>query len=454
MAATNRNEDDAMSDVEADDVAEEIEPTGDHPMDSDAEDSIDGAPAGPNDSIAEFTAHADSIFSVAAHPLDPTLLATGSGDNTAALFSLTSAPALTPLLRTDPFPESVAALAFSLPAGAHLLAADLEGHVRAIPVPAPAALAATTPPSAFGPVLEAHEADEIAWLLPLPAPAPLGAFAAGAGDGAVWLHAVAPGAAAIDYLATFYQHAAASTAGAVGPAGAARALLASVAEDGSLAVHAPFGAGASLEQPLAAFGAHDARFAVDGGLNCVAIDATGQRVAAGGPGGQVRVVSLPAADGRGGGGQLVASLSARADAVEALAWAPGPLALLAAGGVDGSIAVFDAGRGFAVRRVVRAAHGEHAVVQVAFDGDGTPGGGVAGPGWMLTSCGMDGVVRRWDVRGGGGGAAAVGDAAQGLVKELRGHRGGGEGGGVLGFVRAGDRIVTAGDDGISLVFDL
>ena len=452
MASRN---DDTMSNVEADDVAEEIDPTGDHPMDSDLEDEINGAPAGPNDSIAEFTAHADSIFSIAAHPLDPTLLATGSGDNTAAIFSLASAPSLTPLFRTDPFPESVTALAFSLPSGAHLLAADLEGHIRAIPVPAPATLStssASPPLSAFAPALEAHEADEIAWLLPLPAPAPPATFAAGAGDGSVWLHGVAAGA--IAYLATFYQHTAASTAGAVGPAGAHRALLASVSEDGSLCVYAPFGAGASLEQPLAAFAARDARFAVEGGLNCVAIDPAGTKVAAGGPGGQVRVVSLPAVDGGGSGGQLVASLSAQADAVEALAWAPGPLALLAVGGVDGSIAVFDAGRGFAVRRVIREAHGAHAVVRIAFDGDGTPAGGAAGQGWMLTSCGMDGVVRRWDLRGGGAGVAAGGDAAQGMVKELRGHRGGGDGGGVLEFVRAGNRIVTAGDDGISLVFDL
>lgn len=61
---------------------------------------------------------------------------------------------------------------------------------------------------------------------------------------------------------------------------------------------------------------------------------------------------------------------------------------------------------------------------------------------------MDGVVRRWDVRGG-----TVG-AGQGFLKEWKGHRGEGEGGGVLGFVQGADgsRIVTAGDDGVSLVF--
>ena len=66
---------------------------------------------------------------------------------------------------------------------------------------------------------------------------------------------------------------------------------------------------------------------------------------------------------------------------------------------------------------------------------------------------MDGVVRRWDTRGG-----VSGEKAQGLVGEWRGHRGGGEGGGVLGFVMVGSgggrKIVTAGDDSVALVFDV
>ncbi|EQL01149.1 60S ribosome biogenesis protein Sqt1 [Ophiocordyceps sinensis CO18] len=74
--------------------------------------------------------------------------------------------------------------------------------------------------------------------------------------------------------------------------------------------------------------------------------------------------------------------------------------------------------------------------------------------WLLTSCGMDGVVRRWDLRAGGAtGSSAAADA--GLLKEWRGHRGDGEGGGVLCFVQGqtGERVVTAGDDGLALVFE-
>jgi ribosome assembly protein SQT1 len=42
------------------------------------------------------------------------------------------------------------------------------------------------------------------------------------------------------------------------------------------------------------------------------------------------------------------------------------------------------------------------------------------------------------------------------VKDWKGHRGGGEGGGVLGFVQGetGERVVTAGDDSLVLVFEV
>ena len=62
---------------------------------------------------------------------------------------------------------------------------------------------------------------------------------------------------------------------------------------------------------------------------------------------------------------------------------------------------------------------------------------------------MDGVVRRWDTRG-----ASNASSGMGLIGEWKGHRGGGEGGGVLGFVVGDGKIVTAGDDSVSLVFEV
>jgi ribosome assembly protein SQT1 len=74
---------------------------------------------------------------------------------------------------------------------------------------------------------------------------------------------------------------------------------------------------------------------------------------------------------------------------------------------------------------------------------------------LLTTVGLDGVVRRWDARGG------TTAAGQGLLKEWKGHLGlseteeGEQAGGIMGFVQGfdGKRVVTAGDDGVTLVFE-
>ncbi|EAQ90112.1 hypothetical protein CHGG_06731 [Chaetomium globosum CBS 148.51] len=210
----------------------------------------------------------------------------------------------------------------------------------------------------------------------------------------------------------------------------------------------------------------DQRFAVEGGLYSVAISPSGGLLAAGGAAGAIRIVSLPrlsspsgsAPSQRGGGenqaGTILAALAAQQDGVESLAFSPNPATpLLAAGSVDGSIAVFDPSRSFALRRHLKGAHDGESVVRVDFV-RAAPAAAAAG--WLLTSCGLDGVVRRWDLRGATASQAAVaGAAASGLVKEWRGHRGGGDGGGVLGFVQGetGERVVTAGDDAVVLVFE-
>ena len=208
-------------------------------------------------------------------------------------------------------------------------------------------------------------------------------------------------------------------------------------------VWAPFSDTSS--QAIVSLTAADARFAVEGGLFSVAIAPSGTYVAVGGAGGAIKIVGLPKAGaekakgkkagGPGGAtqaGVILADLRAQSDSVESLTFAAPPSTVMAAGSVDGSIVLFDAARRFAVKRHIREAHAEDSVVQVAFVGRDPK---------ILVSSGMDGVVRRWDT-----GGAGVGES--GLVGEWRGH-----GGGVLGFVGSGGRVVTAGDDGVALVFE-
>ena len=486
-------QDDVMLDPE--EAEEVVEQGEDAAMDSgDDEEGMDTVAEIQlqNDSVAYFDQHKDSVFCIAQHPTKPELVATGAGDDVAFIWDCTPAdgPLLPRSYETDPQPgerkgqevlarlegqdESVNAICFTLPQGEYVVTGTLAGKLSVYSIPT-----STSPVKLVG---AAKEVEEINWIAPCPHPKYPNTIAFGASDGSVWIYTINATDASnpLTIVQTFFLHQAPCTAGAWTPDGK---LLATVAEDSSLYVWDALGEAAAAGvtdpnggQAVVGLTGEDERFRVEGGLYSVAISPGGGIVAVGGAGGNIRVVGLPrlsvpassisGAKGAGakskpGGakqvatpasagqaGQILASLQAQGDGVETLDFSQPPLTLLAAGSVDGSIALFDAAHNFAVRRHIPEAHEEEAVIQVAFVK--TALGTLNPSGHLLTSCGNDGVIRRWDVRGG---TAA---AAKGLAGEWRGHRGGGEGGGILGFVQGGGgkRIITAGDDGVSLVFDM
>ena len=469
--------------LDAAEAAEEIPSDPDEPMDSDPDDDPREVQIQlQNDSKAHFDSHTDSIFTIAQHSLDRSIIATGGGDDITYVFSAETPspvlptsyesnpsagrPSLQPVAKLTGHTDSINALIFTLPNGDYLLSGGLDGRLRAH----------STQEQSYPLVGEAQEVPEINFLIPCPNPSFANTIALGASDGSVWIYTIdaADKTAPLQVIQAYYLHTESCTAGAWTPDGK---MLATVSEDGTLYVWDVFGEasaagiiGSAGSQAVVGLTAEDQRFAVEGGLFSVAIAPGGAFAVVGGAGGMIRVVGLPrlaatpasATQGlKGGGsrnksgggrkaggaegassgqaGQILASLQVQGDSVETLAFSAPPLTLLAAGSVDGSIVLFDTAHRFAVRRHIREAHEELAVVKVEF----VPGS----TGYLLTSCGIDGVVRRWDARGG---TAASG---QGLVEEWRGHRGGEEGG-VLGFVQGGGkRIVTAGDDWVSLVFE-
>ncbi|RDW62157.1 WD40 repeat-like protein [Coleophoma cylindrospora] len=492
--------------LDPNEAGEEIEDDGDAAMDSGSEgedggdnDEIMQEIQLQNDSSAHFDAHKDSIFTIAQHPLYPNIVATGGSEGEdlggiGYIFDSTpdAAPVLPPSYQTSPnepverkslspiftlegHTDSINALTFTLPNGEFLLSGGLDGKLRAYASPK-----GKVQPWKF--LAEAQEVEEVNWMVPCPNPAYPNTIALGANDGSVWVYTVDISSkdAPLQIVQSYFLHMESCTAGAWTADGK---MLATVSEEGSLYVWDVFGeaamAGLTQEngQTVVGLTATDQRFAVEGGLFSVAVAPSGAFVVVGGAGGSIKVVGLPrlgaeasgaAPAGRGGAGaaskgkggkqaggkasgaaaaagqagQILADLQAQTDGIESLAFAPPPLTLLAAGSVDGSIALFDSAHRFAVRRHIKEAHEEHSIVKVEFVQNSRTGG------WLLTSCGMDGVVRRWDTRGG------TGMANSGFVAEWRGHRGDGEGGGVLGFVQGdGSRIITAGDDGISLVFE-
>ena len=446
------------------DAEEEIPEDEDHHMEEDEDEQEIQL---QNDSAAHFDSHTDSIFCIAQHPLLPSIVVTGGGDDIAYIFdtSLPDGPLLPSSYETNPQPkgareglkavqkldghtDSVNAVAFTQPNGEYVITAGLDGKLRV--------WRGDKTAKKWTFLAEAQEVQEINWVSASPHPQQPNTFALGANDGSVWVYQInaQDKESPLNILQAYYLHTESCTAGSWTPDGR---LLGTVSEDGSFYVWDVFGTG----QALVSLTAEDQRFAVEGGLYSVAMN---QAIAAvGGAGGNIKIVGLPqvgapeanntsskktkAGSSNSGkalsssAGQILASLQAQSDGVETLSFSQPPLTLLASGSVDGSIALFDTAHRFAVRRHIREAHEEFAVVKVEF---------VRNPhkSHRLTSAGMDGVVRRWDTRGG------TTAAGQGMVAEWRGHMGEGEGGGVLGFVQGvdGDRIVTAGDDGVSLVF--
>lgn len=476
-------EDDALLDI--DEACEEIPDDVDHPMDSDGEDSDadaleeDGEIELQNDSKAHFDLHQDSIFCIAQHPRDRTLVATGAGDDIAYIFRTDPSaalhselspnrPSLPTVAKLSGHSDSVNAITFTLPDGAYLVTGGLDGRLRVH----------STAHEHYPLVAETNEVPEINFIIPCPHPSHPNTIALGASDGSVWVYTidVADIAAPLQIVQAYYLHTETCSAGAWTADGA---LLVTVSEDSSLYAWDIFGEAAasgilgSQQQHVVGLTGDDQRFKMEGGPYSVAVAPNGAFAAIGGTEGIIRIVGLPRvgespssapsktqnprgsrkapsssgkpkpgtdASNAGPAGQILASLQVQIDSVESLSFSSPPLTLLAAGSVDGSIVLFDTAHGFAVRRHIKDAHDEHAVVKVEFSRE-------PGKQHLLTSCGMDGVIRQYDARGG---TAASG---QGLVKESRGHRGGGEGGGILGFVQANRRIVTAGDDGVSLVFE-
>ncbi|KAL1838644.1 hypothetical protein VTJ49DRAFT_2451 [Mycothermus thermophilus] len=499
----HRDPEDAPEVLHEDDVAEVVEAQdvdGDLVMGDDDDDQDELVLQ--NDSIAYFDGHKDSVFCIAQHPLYPNLVATGGSEGDAddapgkGYVIDTSAaaerPVLPPSYNSDPnaaqnpalksifaiegHTDSINALAFTLPRGEFLVSGGMDGRLRVY------AVSASSPSSAqFRFLGESQETEEVNWLAPCPSAEYPNTIAFGASDGSVWvltLDASDP-SNPIQIVQTYFLHTGPCTAGAWSPDGL---LLATVSEDASLHVFDVWGVAGAKNlvtdngQTVVSLTAADQRFEVEGGLYSVAISPTGSFVAAGGAGGAIRIVSLPrlsqpqaqqqsksrqqakSAATSSQAGAILAAVQVQTDSIETLAFSPSA-PLLAAGSVDGSIAVFDTARSFALRRHLRGAHDGEAVVKLEFV-RAASGPAAQAAGWLLTSCGLDGVVRRWDLRGATPGAAPAqagqeGQAPAGLVKEWRGHRGGGEGGGVLGFVQGetGERVVTAGDDAVVLVFE-
>ena len=428
----------------------------------------------------------------ASPPERPVLPASYASDPQQQQMQLRERKSLEALAKLEGHSDSVSAVLFTMPQGDYVVTAGLDGRIMAWKETEGGEVRGAERKRMWEVAAQTEEAiGDINWLAPCPASDKPNTFALGAGEGSVWVYSVDAddAASSLTIIQAYYLHTQSCTAGAWSPDGA---MLATVAEDGSFYVFDVFGdaAAAGLEPEsgssyMVGLTAQNERFKIEGGLYSVAIAPSGAFAVVGGATGEIRVVGLPrlgkqsasapasaTAGSRGAGakskasggkqaegsgntttgasmgqaGQILASLQAQQGSIETISFSPPPLTLMATGSVDGSIALFDTAHRFAVRRHIKEAHEDEAVIKVDFvrgKGAAAATATAVADGWLLTSCGNDGVLKRWDTRGG---TAASG---QGLVGEWKGHRGGGmaEEGGILGFVQGnGNYVVTAGDE--------
>ncbi|KAI4233239.1 MAG: hypothetical protein LQ349_004539, partial [Xanthoria aureola] len=256
----NKDVDDAPSDDNAlldySDAAEIVPDDPDHPMDMDNEDEqADDAEQEiqlHNDSRAYFDLHSDSIFCIANHPVDSTMVATGGGDDTAYVFSAdipspllppsyesnpsTLRSSLQPIAKLQGHTDSVNAVTYTLGNGNYLLTGGLDGQVRVH--------SATNSTQNYPLLASAQEVPEINFLVPCPHPSYPDTFALGASDGSVWIYHIdsQDKETHLQVVQAYYLHTESCTAGAWTADGK---LLATVSEDGSLYVWDPFGEAAA-----------------------------------------------------------------------------------------------------------------------------------------------------------------------------------------------------------------
>ena len=434
------------------------------------------------DACGMFEFHTNSIYRVMHHPLDPTLIVSGGGDERTYAWDTIHGSLMTKhpvkifppggclrldcITRIEGHKDTVQALEWSHPDGKYLITGGMDGKVQVFTL--------ELETRKFTLLGHIHEVAEVFWVLSTPNPKQPYTFAFGAGDGSVWVYSIKEEnkQKPLQYVATYALHQGPINVGAWTPDGK---LLFTTGEGGALYGYDVFGEAKALgirghqgTSEVLSFDGDDIDFYVDGGIYAMAVHPSGDYLVVGGGMGKIRAIRLPelqpnrpsrppnyGLEGAKGPfaqlrfnksgykrGEIIKTIEVFCDSVESLSFSSPPYNLLAACSTDGTIAVFEAWGNFQMRRYIEKAHGGHAIVKVEFCRE-------KGRENLLTSCGLDGSVKRWEGKGN-----TYDPPNQGLVREWKGHEGGKDGG-VLDFTQdaVNGKIITAGDDALAHVFD-
>ncbi|KAF9267751.1 ribosome biogenesis protein Sqt1 [Marasmius fiardii PR-910] len=389
--------------IDQDEVLTEVPVDGDHPMDDDDEeqDTLEELQAGPSsvgedNSVQAFTNHGTSVFAVAVHPTEP-LAASGGEDDLGYVWDITDGEVIVKLTgHTD----SVSCIAWSHD-GEMISTGGMDGKIRLW------RRVGKEDYRTWEFLTELQGPDEVMFLRWHPKGTVL---LAGSNDSTLWLWQLPSG----NTMQVFAGHTGPVQCGDFTPDGK---RIVSACGNGTLILWDP-----RSPTPVFKLTPEDARFNLDG-ITSIGVNPSSTLAVVGGAAGGVRVISLSKGD-------LVATLSGHTEgeSIEAVAFVDltGTGSEIAAtGATDGKVCLWDLN----TMRLRTTLEHEDAVTTLL---------AVPSPkSHLLVSGSADKSLRTWDSRTGTLLRTHKGHNAPVLSASL----------GLVGTV-----VVSAGDDGVCLVF--
>ncbi|ESK94637.1 ribosome biogenesis protein sqt1 [Moniliophthora roreri MCA 2997] len=407
MDHNEQNEDNSEQFIEQEEILAEIPLDGDHPMDEDEDDEtgdiLGEMRAGPSsqsedNSVQAFPNHQAAVFAVAVHPSEP-LAVSGGEDDLGYIWDITDGEVITKL---SGHTDSVSCVAWSTD-GEMVSTGGMDGKIRLW------RRVGKENYRTWEFLTELQGPDEVMFLRWHPKG---NVLLAGSNDSTLWLWQLPSG----NTMQVFAGHTAAVQCGEFTPDGK---RIISACADGTFILWDP-----RSPSPVFKLTPDDARFNLDG-ITSIGVNPSSSLAIIGGAAGGVRVVSLTK-------GEIVMALGGHTEgeSIEAVAFidltgSGSGTGIAATGATDGKICLWD----LSTMRLRATLEHEDAVTTLL---------SVPSPkSHLMVSASADRTLRTWDARTGN------------LLRVHKGHHAP-----ILGasLGLGGSVVVSAGDDGVCLVF--